>query len=88
MADIAKTIDAKKSVEQKGRNFMRDPDLGNKFMRLILESIQKWAERYPLTSSQTPSRFKLTYNELVEQGVVFPKTMEFYASNEKKDREK
>lgn len=42
-------------------------------MTLILECIVKWSEKYPTNkSSGEPTKYKLAYNELVNERVVLP----------------
>ena len=72
MVEFAKSVDPKKAVADKGRKLFKDKELGNDFMRLVLESIFKWSERFPVTSSQAPTKLKKAYNELMKEGVVFP----------------
>ena len=73
MTKMAKTIDPKKPMNQKGLNLFPDKNIGNKLMVLILECIVKWSEKYPSNkSSGEPTKYKLACNELIAEGVVLP----------------
>ena len=80
MIKMAKTIDPKKPVTEKGLTLFLDKALGNRMMRLILECIVKWSEKYPTSnkSSDEPTRFRVAFNELVSEGVVLPKEFTFF----------
>lgn len=43
MIEFARTVDPRKPVDQKGKKLFKDKELGNSFIRLILESILKWS---------------------------------------------
>ena len=79
MTKMAKTIDPKKDVTQKGLTLFPDRQLGNNLMTLILECIIKWSEKYPTNkSSGEPTKYKLAYNELVNERVVLPSQFVFF----------
>ena len=44
MFNTAKDVDPKKAMKDKGKElFPKDPDSGNKFMRILLECFVVWA---------------------------------------------
>lgn len=47
-------------------------------MRLLLEFIKFWSERFPNNSQQQPTKFKKSFNELEKEGVIFPSTYSIY----------
>jgi len=42
-------------------------------MRLLLESIVFWGNKFPTNSKKEPTKFKKTLNRLVDEKVVLPK---------------
>ncbi|CAK57992.1 unnamed protein product (macronuclear) [Paramecium tetraurelia] len=49
------------------------PQIAIKYFNLILELIKCLAEKYPATSSNKPTKFKILYDRLIQQGIIFPK---------------
>ena len=86
MTKLATTVDPQKAMDLKGKKLMKDSDLGNKFMRLLLENIVRWSERFPTSNNQTPTKFKLAYNELAKERVVLPSDFKFYSDTREKER--
>lgn len=54
-------------------------------MALVSECLTVWAEKYPLTSQKTPSKFKSVYAELIADGVVMPREFLYFQSIERRD---
>jgi hypothetical protein len=48
-------------------------------MRLILESIKVWGEKFSSNKKNEPSRYKLAYDELAREKVVMPEELRFYS---------
>ena len=46
-------------------------------MRLLLESLVCWGEKYPQNSKKEPTRFKKALNHLVKENVLLPASHEF-----------
>ncbi|CAD8082983.1 unnamed protein product [Paramecium primaurelia] len=49
------------------------PQIAIKYFNLILELIKVLAEKYPVTSSKKSTKFKILYDRLIQQGIIFPK---------------
>jgi hypothetical protein len=47
-------------------------------MRLILESIKVWGERFSSNKKQQSTHFKRAYDELINLKVVMPKELKLY----------
>ena len=72
--ETAEQTDPRKAVGEKGgRLFGGEPETGKKFMRVLLELIRIWAERYGKSKSGEPTKLFKFYQQLSERGVVFPK---------------
>lgn len=76
---IAKSTDPYEAVEQKGKKLFKDQSLGKDYIRLILESIKVWGEKFSSNKKNQSSHFKKAYDELVQMGVSMPKEMKFYS---------
>lgn len=76
MTKLCRMIDPDK--KEKGESFGDDKIIGGKFMALITECITVWAEKYPLTSQRTPSRFKAAYADLIADGVTMPREFIYF----------
>ncbi|CAD8199772.1 unnamed protein product [Paramecium octaurelia] len=48
------------------------PKIAIKYFNLILELIKFLAEKYPVTQTNKPTKFKIMYDRLVQQDIVFP----------------
>ncbi|CAK83833.1 unnamed protein product (macronuclear) [Paramecium tetraurelia] len=49
------------------------PQIAIKYFNLILELIKFLAEKYPVSQTNKPTKFKIMYDRLVQQDIVFPK---------------
>jgi hypothetical protein len=50
---LCETVDPRKPMADKGKSFFTsDSAVGNDFIRLILELLKFWADRYPLTKNR------------------------------------
>lgn len=61
MLDIGRTVDPSRPIEGKGLNYFPDPKLGNHYIRLVLECIVKWGNRFPMNSNNQPTKFRQAY---------------------------
>ncbi|CAD8113374.1 unnamed protein product [Paramecium sonneborni] len=48
------------------------PQIAIKYFNLILELIKFLAEKYPETQTKKSTKFKLLYDRLIQQGIIFP----------------
>ena len=80
----ASKVDPRKSISEKGKGLFSDnKDLGVRYMRLLLESLKKWAERFPQNSNKDPTKYKKAVTQLVSDKVTFPTDYSFYSSSSK-----
>lgn len=87
LEELALTVDPKKQVSEKGKSlFPADKQAGNNFMRLLLESLVSWGNRFPTNSKKEPTRFKKTLTRLQEEKVVLPKDFVYYSNPKKSER--
>ncbi|CAD8194701.1 unnamed protein product [Paramecium octaurelia] len=49
------------------------PQIAIKYFNLILELIKYLAEKYPVSQSKKPTKFKILYDRLIQQRIIFPK---------------
>lgn len=73
LGNICLVMDPKLPPEDKAKRLYPDnPALGNRYLILIGECIVCWAERHPLNSQLTSSKFSLLLKSLVDKGVLLP----------------
>ena len=77
---LAKSTDPELPINQKGKKLFPDPKIGNDYIRLILESIRVWGERFSSNKKNESSRYKKAYDELLKIKIVMPKDLIFYDS--------
>lgn len=85
MCKLLRSVDPDK--KEKGRSYGSDKVMGSKFMTLVSECIAKWAEKHPLTTNRTPSKFKVAYTELIADGVAMPKEFIYFQAGRRESRE-
>ena len=85
LEELAFTVDPKKNVTEKGKNlFPGDKQTGIDFMRLLLESLIAWGNKFPNNSKKEPTKFKKTLNKLQEDKVTLPMNLVYYPPQQKK----
>ena len=52
--------------------------MGNDYLRLILECLKVWGEKFKNNKQEQPTKFRKFYNELVETKVVLPTEFKFF----------
>lgn len=74
LANEAKTVDPKKNMNDKGlKKFPGSPELGREYMRVMLELLVYWGEKYAKAkTSDQQTKYKKILNELRDSGVVLP----------------
>ncbi|KAL4485815.1 hypothetical protein ABPG72_012355 [Tetrahymena utriculariae] len=79
--------EAKSSDPNRGASyFPKDPEVGKKFLILVLEFLQKSAKQFSQDAKKNPTQFALIYNRLLEEGVTFPQEpFTFYENKKKKN---
>lgn len=65
-------------MEQKGLQTFGNPQLGNRYMRLILECLVKWGQKYPQTANKSPTKFKNSLDQLIYSNVVLPNKFNYF----------
>ncbi|EAR87521.2 hypothetical protein TTHERM_00069280 (macronuclear) [Tetrahymena thermophila SB210] len=79
--------EARSSDPNRGASyFPRDPEVGKKFLILVLEFLYKSAKSFSQDAKKNPTQFALIYNRLLEEGVTFPQEpLTFYETKKKKN---
>lgn len=69
----ARTIDPKKPIHEKGaKRFPNSPDIGKEYMRLMLELLQCWSEKFGKGKNSEPTKYKKNILDLKKEGVILP----------------
>ncbi|KAL4466050.1 hypothetical protein ABPG74_004287 [Tetrahymena malaccensis] len=79
--------EAKNSDPNRGASyFPKDPEVGKKFLILVLEFLYKSAKQFSQDAKKNPTQFALIYNRLLDEGVTFPQEpFTFYENKKKKN---
>lgn len=80
LGNICLTIDPGLAPAEKAKNLYPEcPLLGNRLLTLVSECIVYWADKHPLNSQHTPSKFSLLRSFLLERGVTLPFEFKYFA---------
>ena len=87
MTNLAKTVDPKKSINEKGKDmFKTDKEAGVKFMRILLEALSCWGQRFRKQQNQQPTRYFKILSELNDSKITLPEDFKYFKPLQRKTK--
>lgn len=75
-------------TEKGSKKFPGQPDLGKQYMRILLELLNFWGEKFAKGKNSDPTKFRKNLTELKSNSVTMPTGNEYFDPNEFKNRTK